>query len=90
MGNSEHVETFSLNASHLHPRRTHWHPWNCQTSDVGPFRQKTLDRRSRHMPFDHVSLHHSGVTRSLLRTDTTRLLHGIHVLGDMVLNAVSR
>ena len=90
MGNGEHLETFSLDASHLHPGRTHWHPWNCQTSDVGPFCQKTLDRRSRHMTFDHISLHNSSVTRSLLRTDTTSLLHSIHVLGDMVLNAESR
>ena len=90
MGNSEHLETFSLNACHLHPRGTHWHPWNCQATDIGPFRQKTVDRRSRHMPFDHVSLHHSGMARSLLWADATRFLHGIHVLGDMVLNAVSR
>ena len=90
MGNSEHLKTFSLDASHLNPKRTHWHPWNCQTSDVGPFRQKTLDRRSRHMPFNDITLHHRGMARSLLRAYTTRLLHGIHVLGDMVLNAVSR
>ena len=90
MGNGKHLETFSLDAIHLHPRRTHWHPWNCKTSDVGPFCQKTLDRRSRHMPFDHISLHIRGVARSLLRADSTRLFHGIHVLGDMVLNAVSR
>ena len=90
MGNSKHLERFSLNASDLHPRRTQWHPRNRQTSDVGPFCQKTLDRRSRHVPFDHISLHNRGMARSLLRADTTRLLHGIHVLGDMVLNAVSR
>ena len=90
MGNSEHVETFSLNACHLHPRRTHWHPWNRQASNIGPFRQKTLDCRSRHMPFDHISLHNRGMARSLLRADTTRLLDGIHILGDMVINAESR
>ena len=56
MSNSDHFETFSLNACHLHPRRTHWHPWNCQTSDIGPFHQKSLDRRSRHMPFDPMLL----------------------------------
>ena len=90
MGNSKHLERFSLDASHLHPGRTHWHPWNRQTSDIGPFCQKTLDRRSRHVPFDHISLYNRGVTRSLLRADTTRLLHNIHVLGDMVINAESR
>ena len=90
MGNSEHLETFSLNACHLHPRGTHWHPWNCQATDIGPFRQKTVDRRSRHMPFDHIPLHNRGMARSLLWADATRFLHGIHVLGDMVLNAVSR
>ena len=90
MGNGEHLETFSLDASHLHPWRTHWHPWNRQTSDIGPLCQKTLDRRSRHMPFNYISLHNSGMTRSLLRADTMRLLHGINVLSDMVLNAVSR
>ena len=90
MGYGEHLERFSLDASNLHPRRTHWHPWNCQTSDVGPFRQKKLDRRSKHMPFDHISLHNRGMARSLLWADTTRFLHGIHVLGDMVINAESR
>ena len=90
MGNGKHLETFSLDASHFHPRRTHWHPWNCQTSDIGPFCQKTLDRRSRHMPFDHISLHNRGMARSLLWADATRFLHGIHVVGDMVLNALSR
>ena len=90
MGNGEHLETFSLNACHLHPRRTHWHPWNCQTSDVGPFRQETLDRRSRHVPFDHISLHNRGMARSLLRADGTRFLHSIHFLGDMVINTESR
>ena len=90
MGHGEHLETFSLDASHFHSRRTHWHSWNPQTSDIGPFRQKTVDRRSRHMPFNYISLHNSSVTRSLLSADTARLLHGIHVLGDMVLNAVSR
>ena len=90
MGNCKHLETFSLDASHLHPRRTHWHPWNCQTSNLGPFLQQPLDRRSRHMPFDHISLHNRGMTRSLLRADTTRLFHNIHVLSDMVINAKSR
>ena len=90
MGNGEHLETFSLDASHLHPGRTHRHPWNGQASNLGPFRQKTLDRRSRHMPFNNISLHNRGMARSLLRADTTRLLHGIHILGDMVLNAESR
>jgi len=50
MGNGEHLETFSLDASHLHPGRTHWHPWNRQTSDILPFLQKPLDRRSRNCP----------------------------------------
>ena len=90
MGNGEHLVMFSHDASHLHPGRTHWHPWNRQTADIGPFRQKTLDRRSRYMPFDHISLHNRGVARSLLWADTKRLLHGIHVLSDIVLNAVSR
>ena len=40
MGNREHLETFSLYASHLHPRRPHCHPWNCQTSDLGPFHKR--------------------------------------------------
>ena len=90
MGNGKHLETFSFDASHFHPGRADRHPWNRQTSDIGSFRQKTLDRRSRHMPFNDISLHNSSVTRSLLRADTARLLHSIHVLGDMVLNAVSR
>jgi hypothetical protein len=42
------------------------------------------------MPFDHISLHNRGMTRSLLRADTTRLFHNIHVLSDMVINAKSR
>ena len=71
MGNSEHLETFSLNACHLHPRGTHWHPWNCQATDIGPFRQKTVDRRSRHMPFNHISPHNSGMTRSQLEAYTS-------------------
>ena len=90
MGNSKHLERFSLDASHLHPRRTQWHPRNRQTSDVGPFCQKTLNRRSRHVPFDHISLHNRGMARSMLRANSTRLLYGIHVLGDMVLNTKSR
>ena len=69
MGNSKHLERFSLNASHLHPRRTQWHPRNRQTSDIGSFCQKTLNRRSRHVPFDHISLHNRGMARSLLRAD---------------------
>ena len=42
MGNSEHLETFSLNACHLHPRGTHWHPWNCQTSVLGRSTRRRL------------------------------------------------
>ena len=90
MGNGKNLKRFSFDARHFHPRRTHWHPWNRQTSDIGSFRQKTLDRRSRHMPFNYISIHISGVARSLLRADTKLLLHGIHVLGDMVINAKSR
>ena len=90
MGNGKYLKRFSLDARHLHPRRTHWHPWNRQTSDIGPFPQKALNRRCRYMPFNHISLHISGVTRSLLRANTTLLLHGIHVLGDMVINAKPR
>ena len=90
MSNREHLDTFSLDASHLHPRRNHWHPWNSQTSDIGPFHQKTLYRRSRHMPFNDLSLHHSGVAKNLLWCDAMRLFHAIHILGDMLLNAVSR
>ena len=90
MVNGEHLETFSLDASQLHPGRTHGHPWNRQASNLGPFLQKTLDRRSRHMNFDHISLHNSGVTRRLLRADTTSLFHCSHVLDDMLLNTESR
>ena len=90
MVNGKNIKRFSLDARHFHPRRTHWHPWNRQTSDIGPFPQKALNRRCRYMPFNHVSLHISGVTRGLLRVDTTLLLHGIHVLGDMVINAKPR
>ena len=90
MVNGKNLKKFSLDARHFHPRRTHWHSWNRQTSDIGPFCQKTVDRRSRYMPLNHISLHNRGVTRSLLRADTTRLLYSIHVLGDMVINAKPR
>ena len=90
MGNGKNLKRFSLDARHFHPRRTHWHPWKRQTSDMGPFPQKALNRRCRYMPFNHKSLHISGVTRSLLRANTTLLLDGIHVLGDMVINAKPR
>ena len=90
MGNGKHLEAFKLDATHFHPRRTHRHPWKRETSDIGPFLQKTLDRGSRHMSFDHITLNNRGMTRSMSRVDTTRHLHGIHVLGDMVINAESR
>ena len=42
MGNGKNLKRFSLDAKHFHPRRTHRHPLNRQTSDVGPFPQKAL------------------------------------------------
>ena len=71
MGNGKHLKTFSLDASHLHAGRTHWHPWNRQTSDIRPILQKAIDRRSRHMPFTHISPHNSGMTRSQLEAYTS-------------------
>ena len=70
MVNGKNLKRFSLDARHFHPRRTHWHPWNRQPSDIGPFPQKALDCRCRYMPFNHISLHISGVARSVLRADT--------------------
>ena len=90
MVKGKNIKRFSLDARHFHPWRTHWHPWSRQTSDIGPFPQKALNRRCRYMPFNYISIHISGVTRSLLRADTKLLLYGIHVLGDMVINAKPR
>ena len=90
MGNGEHLEAFSLDAGDFHTRRTNRHPWNRETSDIWPFLQKSMDRRSRHMPFDYISLNNSGMARSLIGANTTSLFHGVHVLGDMVIDAESR
>ena len=90
MGNGKNLKRFSLDASHFHTMRTHWHPWYSKTTDIGPFLQQPLDRRSRHMPFDHIPLNISGVARSVLRADTALFLHCIYGLGDMVINTKSR
>ena len=90
LGDVANLKSFSLNPRHFHTWRANRHSWNRETSNVGAFLKKALNRRSRHMPFDHISPHNSGMTRLLLGADTSRFLHGNHVPGDVVIEAETR